>query len=112
MSLTAMIAMAMTMAAADPVDTARKEFNDCLTKFTNESLDAKKAQSDFTKESASACSAEKTKLIDLMVKAEMQYGGKKAEAESYANDEAQMIIDSYVGSYGDYLASNTRHGKQ
>ena len=57
MSLTAMIAMAMTMAAADPVDTARKEFNDCLTKFTNESLDAKKAQSDFTKESASACSA-------------------------------------------------------
>ena len=38
----------------------------------------------------------------------MQYGGKKAEAESYANEETQMIIDSYVGSYGDYLASNTR----
>ncbi|PXW68469.1 hypothetical protein C7451_11759 [Blastomonas natatoria] len=111
MSLTAMIAMAMTMVAADPVDTARKEFNDCLVKFTNESLDAKKPQSDFTKESATACPAEKAKLVELMVKAEMQYGGKKDEAESYANDETQMIIDSYVGSYGDFMASNTRHGK-
>jgi hypothetical protein len=106
-----MIAMAMTMAAADPVDTARKEFNDCLVKFTNESLDAKKPQPEFTKESATACPVEKAKLVELMVKAEMQYGGKKDEAESYANDEAQMIIDSYVGSYGDFMASNTRHGK-
>jgi hypothetical protein len=112
MSLTVLIAMAMSMAAADPVDTARKDFNDCLAKFTNESLDAKKPQSDFTKESSSACPAEKAKLVELMVKAEMQYGGKKDEAESYANDEAQMMIDSYVGSYGDFMASNTRHGKQ
>lgn len=111
MSLTVLIAMAMTMAAADPVDMARKDFNDCLTKFTNESLDAKKPQSDFTKEAETACTAEKTKLIELMIKAEMQYGGKKAEAESYANEETQMMIDSYVGTYGDYLSSNTRHGK-
>lgn len=112
MSLSILIAMAMTMAAADPVDTARKDFNDCLAKFTNESLDAKKGQSDYTKEVSAACPAEKTKLVELMVKAEMQYGGKKDEAESYASDETQMIIDSYVGSYGDFLASNTRHGKQ
>ena len=46
-----------------------------------------------------------------MIKSEMQYGGKKAEAEAYAAEETQMIIDSYVGSYGDYLSSNTRHGK-
>lgn len=111
MSLTVMIAMAMTMAAADPVDTARKDFNECLTKLTNASLDAKKPQSDFTKESETACPAEKAKLIELMVKSEMQYGGKKAEAESYASEETQMMIDSFVGSYGDFLASNSRHGK-
>lgn len=112
MSLTLTIAMAMAMAQGDPVEAARKGFNDCLVKFTNESLDAKKDQSAFTKESSEACPAEKTKLIEAMVKSEMQYGGKKAEAESYAGEETQMIIDSYVGSYGDFLASNTRHGKQ
>lgn len=112
MSLTLMVAMAMAMTQGDPVETARKGFNECLVKFTNESLDAKKGQSDFTKESATACPAEKTKLIEAMVKSEMQYGGNKAEAESYANEETQMMIDSYVGSYGDFLSSNTRHGKQ
>lgn len=111
MSLTLIVAMAMSMAQGDPADSARKSFNACLTKFTNESLDAKKAPADFTKESAEACTAEKTTLVDAMIKSEMQYGGKKAEAEAYAAEETQMIIDSYVGSYGDYLSSNTRHGK-
>lgn len=111
MSLTLIVAMAMTMAQGDPVDAARNTFNTCLTKYTNESLDAKKSPSEFTKEVLTMCTAEKTALMDAMIKSEMQYGGKKAEAESYAGEETQMIIDSYVGSYGDYLESNTRHGK-
>lgn len=110
MSLTLIVAMAMSMAQGDPVDSARKSFNACLTKFTNESLDAKKSPSEFTKESATACADDKTKLVEAMIKSEMQYGGKRAEAEAYAAEESQMIIDSYVGSYGDYLSSNTRHG--
>lgn len=110
MSLALIVAMAMSM-AADPVESARTGYNECLTKFTNESLDAKKEPPAFTKEVGDACATEKGALIAAMVKAEMQYGGKKAEAESYANEETQMIIDSYVGSYGDYLSSNTRHGK-
>ncbi len=111
MSLTLIVAMAMTMAQGDPVESARAGFNTCLTRFTNESLDAKKTPSDFTKEVAASCTEEKTKLMEAMIKSEMQYGGKKAEAESYAGEETQMMIDSYVGSYGDYLSSNTRHGK-
>jgi hypothetical protein len=110
MSLTLFVAMAMSM-AQDPVEAARASFNTCLTSFTNAALDAKKAPSDFTKEVEATCTDEKTKLMEAMIKAEMQYGGKKAEAESYAGEETQMIIDSYVGSYGDYLSSNTRHGK-
>lgn len=111
MSLTLIVAMAMTMAQGDPVDSARASFNACLTSYTNEALDAKKTPGAFTKEVSDACTPEKTALISAMVKAEMQYGGKQAEAESYAGEETQMIIDSYVGSYGDYLSSNTRHGK-
>lgn len=110
MSLTLIMALAMGMAQGDPVDSARKGFNACLTKFTNESLAAKKSPSDFTKEAADACAPEKKTLVDAMVASEMQYGGKKAEAESYASEESQMMVDSYVGSYGEYLASNTRHG--
>lgn len=110
MSLTLFVAMAMAM-AQDPLETARANFNTCLTTYTNTALDAKTSPSAFTKDVAGACASEKAALLEVMVKAEMQYGGKKAEAESYANEEAQMIVDSYVGSYGDYLASDTRHGK-
>ena len=111
MSLTLIVAMAMTMAQGDPVESARAGFNTCLTSFTNESLDAKKTPADFTKDVTAACTAEKARLMEAMVKSEMQYGGKQAEAESYAGEEIQMMVDSYVGSYGDYLSSNTRHGK-
>ncbi len=110
MSLTLMVALAMSMAQGDPVDSARKSFNACLTTFTNAALEAKKTPADFTKEASGACATEKTALMDAMIKSEMQYGGKKADAESYATEETQMIIDSYVGSYGDYLSSNIRHG--
>lgn len=110
MSLTLIFAMAMSM-AADPVDTARAGFNACLTSYTNESLDAKKEPKDFTKDVIESCSTEKAALLEAMVKSEMQYGGKKDEAESYAGEETQMMIDSYVDSYSDYLSSNTRHGK-
>ncbi|MFN3819736.1 hypothetical protein [Blastomonas sp.] len=111
MSLTLFFAMAMSMAQGDPVESARAGYNACLTTYTNEALEAKKTPAEFTKAVGGACATEKTKLLEAMVKSEMQYGGKKADAESYAAEETQMIVDSYVGSYGDYLSSNTRHGK-
>lgn len=101
----------MSMAQGDPVETARKGLNECLTTYTNAALDAKTAPAEFTKQSSDACPAEKAKFVEALVASEMQYGGKKAEAESYASEEAQMILDSYVGSYGDYLSSSTRHGQ-
>jgi hypothetical protein len=110
MSLTLFVAFAMSMAQGDPVETARKSLNACMTTYTNAALDAKTAPGEFTKQASDACKAEKTTFIEAMVKSEMQYGGKKAEAEGYASEEAQMIVDSYVGSYGDYLSSSTRHG--
>jgi hypothetical protein len=104
--------MAMSMAQGDPVESARAGYNVCLTKFTNESLKAKKPATDFTKESTGACAAEKTAFVEAMVKSEMQYGGKKAEAEGYAGEEAQMIVDSYVGTYAEFLANGLTHGKE
>lgn len=111
MSLTLFLALAMSMAQGDPVETARKSLNACLTTYTNEALDAKTPPGEFTKAASTACTTEKSAFVEALVKSEMQYGGKKTEAESYASEEAQMIVDSYVGSYGDYLSSSTRHGE-
>lgn len=110
MSLTLLVAMAMMMAQGDPVDAPRKSFNTCLTKFTNDSLEAKKEPTDFAKAASDACTTEKAALMSAMVKSEMQYGGKQAEAERYAGEEVQMMIDSFVGSYGEFLSSGSRHG--
>lgn len=110
MSLTLLMVMALSMAKDDPLETARQSLNTCLASYTNAKLDAETSSSEFTKSIAAACTKEQSELKALVIKVEMQYGDKRDEAESYAAEEIQMIIDSYTGSYGEYLSSKTRHG--
>ncbi|WP_373488744.1 hypothetical protein [Blastomonas sp.] len=110
MSLTLIAAMAMAMTQGDPVDATRKTYNDCLTSYTNESLEAKKPVSAFTKDAREACATQREAFAGAMVKSEMQYGGKKAEADTYAAEEVSMVVESFIANYGDYLSSNARMG--
>jgi len=110
MSLTLITALAMVAAPADPVSKARESFNVCLRTFTNENLDAKTPAPDYTKAVQTACTTERQGFVDTMVKAEMQYGDSAGDAKEYAGEEAQMVVDSFVESYGDYLSNNSRIG--
>jgi hypothetical protein len=102
------LAMALNMAAmkADPVDNARKAFNNCLIKEHNEAVKSKKAASEFNTSAQQACPTERTAYATILIKAERGYGSSQKEAEAYANEEIQMMVDGVTSSYGDNLEKN------
>jgi hypothetical protein len=97
------LAMALNMAAmkGDPMDNARKGLNNCLIKEHNEAVRAKKGASEFNDAIQKACPTERQTYFDMLVKSERSYGSKQAEAEKYANEEIQMMIDSTTSAFGE-----------
>ena len=93
MMMTALaLALAMNM-AGDPQDNARKAFNNCLVEEHNSAVAAKKSGAEFNEQIAAACAETRKTFFDLVVKAEKGYGSKQAEAEQYANEEIQSVIE-------------------
>lgn len=97
------LAMALNMAAmkGDALDDARKGFNNCLIREHNESVKVKKSGSEFNELIQKACPTERQSYFDLLVKSERGYGSKQADAEKYANEEIQMMIDGTTSAYGE-----------
>jgi hypothetical protein len=97
------LAMALNMAAmkGDAMDTARKGFNNCLIKEHNESVKAKKSASEFNEAIQKACPTERQTYFDMLVKSEKGFGSKQADAEKYANEEIQMMIDGTTSAFGE-----------
>lgn len=104
------MALAMTAAKADAQDNARKAFNNCIIKTTIEHLEKSVSQSDFNTAIIAACPTEKVKYREFLVASEIRYGSKRSEAEKYADEELQMMVDVQTGAYGDYLKDKTRPG--
>ncbi len=104
------LAMALNMATmkGDPLDDARKGFNNCLIREHNEAVKVKKSGSEFNDSIQKACPTERQTYFDLLVKSERSYGSKQAEAEKYANEEIQMMIDSTTSAFGE----NSSNGGQ
>jgi hypothetical protein len=96
------LAMALNMAAmkADPMDSARKGFNNCLIKEHNEAVKAKKAASDFNQGIQTACQTERTTYFNILVKSERGFGSSQKDAEAYANEEIQMMVDGITSAFG------------
>jgi hypothetical protein len=101
--MTLVTAMMLSMAAmkADPLDNARKAFNNCMIEVHNKAVGEKVSPSDFLKTAEGACTPEKTTYRDMMVKAERGYGSSQKDSESYANEEVQMMIDGIVSSFNE-----------
>jgi hypothetical protein len=97
------LAMALNMAAmkGDPLDDARKGFNNCLIREHNEAVKVKKTGSEFNELIQKACTTERQSYFDLLVRSERSYGSKQADAEKYANEEIQMMIDGTTSAYGE-----------
>ncbi|MFN5631649.1 MAG: hypothetical protein ACK473_06510 [Sphingomonadales bacterium] len=103
MFTTLALAMALNMAAAkgDPMDDARKSLNNCLVKEHNSAVQAKKGPSEFNDAIQAACQTERKAYFDILVKSERGYGSKQADAEKYANEEIQMMVDGVTSAFGE-----------
>ncbi len=111
MILTSMaMAMALNMAAmkGDPQDDARKAFNNCLVKEHNEAVEAKKSASEFNDQVAAACVDTRKTYFDLIVKAELGFKSKQADAIEYANEEIKAVVDSITTQFGDNVANGAK----
>jgi hypothetical protein len=108
MSLVAATMLSMAAMKADPLDNARKAFNNCMIETHNTAVGEKASPSAFLKTTETACAAERTAYRDIMVKAERGYGSSLKDAEKFANEEAQMIIDSIVSSFNENVESGAK----
>jgi F0F1-type ATP synthase membrane subunit b/b' len=104
------MAMALNMAAmkGDPQDDARKAFNNCLVNEHNEAVEAKKSGSEFNEQIAAACVDTRKAYSDLIVKAERAFGSKQADAEEYAKEEIQAVLDSITAAFGENVSSGAK----
>ena len=107
MIISVALAMALSMAPAkaDPVDIARKAFNNCLIETHNKGVTEQMSLAAFNDNMKTACADQKAAYHDLIVKSERGYGSKPAEAEAYANDEVQLIVDSVTSAFADNVES-------
>jgi mannitol-specific phosphotransferase system IIBC component len=104
--------LAIASAVADPMDNARKALNNCLIEEHNKAVSAKKTASEFLTLISTACETERTTYHSFIVKAERGFGSKAAEAEAYAKDEVQAVVDSITSAFGPNVESNSLMGKE
>jgi hypothetical protein len=108
------LAMAMNMVAmkADPQDDARKAFNNCLVDEHNSAVKEKKSGSEFNTQIAAACTETRKKYHDLVVKAEIGFKSKPADAEQYATEELQAVVDSITSAFSENVATGAQLQKE
>lgn len=106
------LALAMAAMVAEPAEDARIAYSNCIIDVVNEHLERKDGKSAFEKAAAGACSNERAAFHAIIVKEEKGYGSSQAEADQYADEEVQGIVDSFVEGYRDYLNSNSRPAKE
>jgi hypothetical protein len=110
MMMSIMMAMVLSMAPAkaDPIDVARKAFNNCLVEVHNTGVSDKMSASKFNETIAAACTEQRTNYRNLVYKAELGYGSKAAEASQFADEETQTIVDSVTSAFGDNVDSGAK----
>jgi hypothetical protein len=109
MMMSMIMAMALSMAPAkDPVDNARRSFNNCLIELHNKAVGDKMSASAFNDAVNAACPAEKTAYHDLIVKAELGYKSKPADAEQFAKEEVQSVIDYVTSNFSENAATGAK----
>lgn len=103
---TAMLSMAAMK--GDPIDNARKAFNNCMIEVHNVAVAEKSAPNAFIKISDEACPTERAAYKAILVKSERSYGSSQAEAEKFAAEEIQMLVDSIVTSFNENVESGAK----
>ena len=107
-SLVAATLLSMAAMKGDPMDDARKAFNNCMIETHNTAVGEKASPSDFIKTSDAACPTERSAYKEILVKSERSYGSSVADAEKFAAEEIQMIVDSIVTSFNENVENGAK----
>jgi len=100
--------LSMAAMKGDPMDDARKAFNNCMIEAHNVAVAEKASPSAFVKTSDEACPTERATYKAILVKSERSFGSSQAEAEKFANEEIQMLVDSVVTSFNENVESGAK----
>ena len=100
--------LSMAAMKGDPMDNARKAFNNCMIEVHNVAVTEKSAPSAFIRTTDTACPTERAAYKDILVKSERSYGSSLAEAEKFAAEEIQMLVDSVVTSFNENVEGGAK----
>ena len=100
--------LSMAAMKGDAMNTARKSFNNCMIEVHNTAVGEKASPSDFIQTSDAACPTERAAYKEILVKSERSYGSSQTEAEKFASEEIQMIVDSIVSSFNENVESGAK----
>ena len=107
-SLVAATLLSMAAMKGDAMDNARKAFNNCMIETHNTAVGEKASPSTFIQTSDAACPTERAAYKEILVKSERSYGSSQAEAEKFASEEIQMIVDSIVSSFNENVENGAK----
>jgi hypothetical protein len=100
--------LSMSAMKGDPMDDARKAFNNCMIEVHNVAITEKSAPNAFIKTSDEACPTERAAYRAILVKSERSYGSSQADADKFAAEEIQMLVDSVVTSFNENVESGAK----
>ena len=100
--------LSMAAMKGDAMDNARKAYNNCMIEVHNVAVTEKASPSAFIQTSDAACPTERAAYKAILVKSERSYGSSQAEAEKFAAEEIQMLIDSVVTSFNENVDNGAK----
>ena len=108
LTLIAATLLTMTAMKADAVENARKAFNNCMIETHNTAVEEKASPSAFVATTEAACLTQRAAYHGTLVKAERSYGSSAKDAEQYATEEVQSLVDNVVGAFNENVQSGAR----
>jgi hypothetical protein len=99
-SLVAATLLSMAAMKGDAMDNARKAFNNCMIETHNTAVGEKASDA--------ACPTERAAYKEILIKSERSYGSSMADAEKFAAEEIQMIVDSIVTSFNENVENGAK----
>ena len=108
LTLVAATMLSMVALKVDPIDNARKAYNNCMIEVHNAAVGEKASPSAFIKSAETSCPTERTAYHDILVKSERSFGSSAKDAEQFANEEVQGLVDSIVSAFNENLESGAK----
>ena len=100
--------LSMAAMKGDAMDNGRKAFNNCMIETHNAAVMEKASPSAFIKISDAACPTQRAAYKEILVKSERSYGSSQADADKFASEEIQMIVDSIVASFNENVENGAK----